>query len=57
MNNVKVKICGIRSIESAHTAVLAGADFLGFNFVPTSKRYITVEKAKKNHGFFNQSFP
>ncbi len=38
--NIKVKICGIRSIEAAKTAVEAGADFLGFNFVPSSKRYI-----------------
>lgn len=38
--SVKVKICGIRSLEAAQTAVNAGADFLGFNFVPSSKRYI-----------------
>lgn len=37
---VKVKICGIRSIEAAKTAVKAGADFLGFNFVRSSQRYI-----------------
>ena len=37
---VKVKICGVRSIEAAKTATEAGADFLGFNFVPGSKRYI-----------------
>lgn len=37
---VKVKICGIRSLEAAQTAVDVGADFLGFNFVPSSKRYI-----------------
>lgn len=46
-SRIKVKICGIRTLESAQTAVDAGADFLGFNFVPTSKRYIKPELAKK----------
>ncbi len=43
----KVKICGIRTLESAQTAINAGADFLGFNFIPSSKRYIKPELAKK----------
>lgn len=43
---VKVKICGIRNLESAQAAIDAGADFLGFNFVPTSKRYIYPIRAK-----------
>lgn len=46
-NNVKVKICGIRTLENAQEAIAAGADFLGFNFVPTSKRYIDPKNAKK----------
>lgn len=37
---VKVKICGIRTSDTAEAATRAGADFLGFNFVPSSKRYI-----------------
>ncbi len=44
---VKVKICGIRSLEAAQAAIDAGADFLGFNFVRSSKRYIKPEIAKK----------
>jgi len=44
---VKVKICGIRTLVAAQTAVDAGADFLGFNFVNASKRYIKPELAKK----------
>lgn len=44
---VKVKICGIRSFEAAQAAVETGADFLGFNFVPTSKRYILPSIAEK----------
>lgn len=42
-----VKICGIRTIEAAVAALDAGADFLGFNFVPTSKRYIDPKDAEK----------
>ncbi|MBU0999794.1 phosphoribosylanthranilate isomerase [Patescibacteria group bacterium] len=44
---VKVKICGIRCIKAAKVAVGEGADFLGFNFVPTSKRYIDPALAAK----------
>ncbi len=44
---VKIKICGIRSIEAAQAATENGADFLGFNFVPTSKRYISPADALK----------
>lgn len=42
-----VKICGIRSITSAKTALYNGASFLGFNFVPRSKRRISPEFAKQ----------
>lgn len=44
---VKIKICGIRTLEAAQTAINAGADFLGFNFVESSKRYIKPEFAKQ----------
>lgn len=44
--SVKVKICGVRTVEAAVAAVEAGADFLGFNFVPSSKRKISIERAK-----------
>lgn len=45
--NIKVKICGIRSIDSAQATVSAGADFIGLNFVPTSGRKISQEVAEK----------
>ncbi len=45
--SIKVKICGIRSLEAAQAALNSGADFLGFIFVPNTKRYITPEDAKK----------
>lgn len=43
----KVKICGIKTQEAAFTAVEEGADFLGFIFVPGTKRYIQPKDAKK----------
>ncbi|MCM3588073.1 phosphoribosylanthranilate isomerase [Mesobacillus maritimus] len=42
---MKVKICGIQTIEAALHATKEGADAIGFVFAP-SKRKITPEKAK-----------
>ena len=44
---MKVKICGVRTKENALTAVEAGADFLGFNFVKISKRYVDPAVAQE----------
>ncbi|WP_108668878.1 phosphoribosylanthranilate isomerase [Peribacillus acanthi] len=43
---MKVKICGITDVDSAHVAVQAGADALGFVFAK-SKRQIRPEQAKQ----------
>src|SRR5215813_2437340 len=40
MKRVKVKICGIRTLEEAEAAISAGAYSLGFNFWPRSARYV-----------------
>jgi phosphoribosylanthranilate isomerase len=40
-----IKICGITSLEDARLAVEAGADALGLNFVPASKRVIDAATA------------
>ncbi len=43
---MKVKICGITSLEDAQAAVRAGADLLGFNFYPASPRYISPQACR-----------
>lgn len=47
MAKVKVKICGITNWTDARRAVEAGAQFLGFNFYPSSSRYIRPAVARR----------
>lgn len=42
-----VKVCGVTTPEDAVASAEAGVDFLGLNFVPSSKRYINVSTAKE----------
>lgn len=42
--SIRVKICGLTSLEDAQCAVDSGADFLGFIFYPASPRAVTVPK-------------
>ena len=41
-----VKICGIKSLDSALTAARAGAEFLGIVFESHSKRYLDPDSSK-----------
>lgn len=43
---MKVKICGITNLEDARWAANLGADFIGFNFYPSSPRKVSVKNAK-----------
>jgi len=45
MYSVRVKICGLRRLADVAAAVEAGADAIGFVFVPESQRYIEPEAA------------
>lgn len=42
----RVKICGINTEEQAHRIADLGADAIGLNFWPKSKRYVSSESAK-----------
>jgi phosphoribosylanthranilate isomerase len=43
---VKLKVCGLTSLEDACAAIDCGAEYLGFNFYPKSPRYITPAAAR-----------
>ena len=43
--SVRIKICGVTTPEDALAAVEAGADLIGINFVPGSKRQVDVAQA------------
>jgi phosphoribosylanthranilate isomerase len=44
---VKVKICGLSTLETVETSIDAGASFIGLNFYAKSPRYVSLEVAKE----------
>ena len=42
----RIKICGLRDVETALVAAEAGADYVGFVFVERSPRFIAADAAK-----------
>jgi phosphoribosylanthranilate isomerase len=47
MTRVRIKICGVTRLEDALDAARLGADALGFNFWPGSKRHLTAADARR----------
>ena len=45
--HIRVKICGIRSVDVALACAGAGADFLGYNFAPISRRRTDTATASR----------
>ena len=43
----RIKICGLTTVDDALSAVSAGADAIGLNFVPSSPRFIDEETAER----------
>lgn len=41
-----VKICGITSVEDADRVLQAGADAIGVNLIPSSKRHVDLQQAR-----------
>ena len=46
MRVVRIKICGVTRLEDALLAARLGADALGFNFWPGSRRHVTTAAAR-----------
>lgn len=49
-----LKICGIREVEDFDYADQLGVDLCGLNFVPSSKRKVDLEKARKMQANFTK---
>ncbi len=45
MSATRIKICGVTLADDAARVAAAGADFVGLNFWPKSKRYLAPERA------------
>ena len=45
--SVRVKICGVTRPEDALTATALGADMIGLNFYPGSRRFVDADTARE----------
>ena len=44
---MKIKICGITTLDDALAAIDAGADLLGFNFYPEARATSSPRRARR----------
>ena len=42
---MQIKICGIKDINSGEASVINGANYLGFNFIKSSKRVVSPDNS------------
>jgi phosphoribosylanthranilate isomerase len=54
---VRVKICGIKTMDDALAAIEAGADLLGFNFYRSSKRYLSPLDCSQISAILDKDYP
>lgn len=53
----KIKICGIKTLQDATSAIEAGADMLGFNFYSKSPRYIEKHICNEITSVLKKEYP
>ena len=53
----KIKICGIKTLKDALSAIEAGTDYLGFNFYPKSVRFIEKETCAEITFVLKREYP
>jgi len=46
MADIRVKICGLRTVADVEAVAAAGAAYFGLNFYPKSPRYVTLAEAR-----------
>ena len=47
MPDIRVKICGLKTLADVQAAAASGAAYAGFNFFPKSPRSVTIEQARE----------
>ncbi len=47
MPDIRVKICGLRTLADVEAVAKAGAAYIGLNFFPKSPRYVTPAEARE----------